>query len=212
MCQRIDEQRQEEAHKKGRLEGYGIGLREGYDVGLKKGEENKQIKEKEMDTWKHGYGHCVSVEEGSLMLVMEVAKAIALKEAKTTRSDSETQTDDITTTDASTQTTPADIAVNAVTQMVPNDEMPRLLNDAGMSTKPPSTCKTAVQANDWPQLAPQTLATHPSTPLNAATSLLTTLTQPPLTTPTLSTTATTTSAPAPKRLLTPQKRQHPLPA
>jgi hypothetical protein len=37
---------------------------------------NGQLKE---DTWKHGYGHCVSVEEGSLMLVTEVAKAIASK-------------------------------------------------------------------------------------------------------------------------------------
>jgi hypothetical protein len=43
----------------------------------------EEDRSKEMDIWKHGYGHCVSVEEGSLILMTEVAKAIASKEADT---------------------------------------------------------------------------------------------------------------------------------
>ena len=91
------------------------------------------------------------------------------------------------TTDTSTQTTPA-TTVDAVMQTAPNDEPPRLLNDAGTSTETSSTCETGVQANETP--------TSPSLPQLAATSLLTTPTQPPSapsTTPSSSSTATTTA-------------------
>jgi hypothetical protein len=44
-------------------------------------DKNSRLKE---DNWKHGYGHCVSIEEGPghLMLITEVAKAMASKEAE----------------------------------------------------------------------------------------------------------------------------------
>jgi hypothetical protein len=75
--------------------------------------ENSGSKE---DNWKHGYGHCVSIEEGHLMLVTEVAKAMASKEAEpTTRNDSSTQTDAVTTTNVNIQTTPAPATVDVST-------------------------------------------------------------------------------------------------
>jgi hypothetical protein len=48
---------------------------------IEKSKENGELKE---GTWKHRYGYCVSVEDGHLMLVMEVAKAMASKEAELT--------------------------------------------------------------------------------------------------------------------------------
>jgi hypothetical protein len=53
------------------------------------------------------------------------------------------------TMDTSTQTTPT-CTVNAVMQTAPTDEMLHLLNNLGMSTEPPSTCKIGIQANKTP--------------------------------------------------------------
>ena len=67
-------------------------------------------------TWKHGYGHCVLVEEGHLRLITEVAKAFMSEEAKpTTWNDTSTQTKGSTTIDADTQTN-ATTAVDVDTQ------------------------------------------------------------------------------------------------
>jgi hypothetical protein len=122
-------------------------LREGYDIGFKKSKENKQIKEKEMDTWKHGYGHCVSVEEGSLRLVMEVAKAIALKEAElTAQNDSSIQTDN-TTTDVDTQMTP----FNEIPS--PSPSSPPSLSPSQLSTLL-TAMMTQIPRNWFPSMSP----------------------------------------------------------
>ena len=55
------------------------------------------------------------------------------------------------TTDLSTQTTNTTTA-NVIT---PSDRPPCLLNNLGMSTKPPSTCRMAIQASDGFQPIPQ---------------------------------------------------------
>jgi hypothetical protein len=55
-----------------------------------------------------------------------------------------TQTMANCTMDSTTQITPT-TTVNAIMQTAPNDKMPCLLNDVGMSTEPPSTCETSIQ-------------------------------------------------------------------
>jgi hypothetical protein len=102
---------------------------------VEESKENRRTKERGIWTTEHGYGHCVSVEEGHLILVMEVAKAIASKEAElTTRNSSSTQTDDVpTTVDISTQTTT-------------------------------STNEMSTQTDNSPQLALQSLVMHPEPP------------------------------------------------
>jgi hypothetical protein len=87
-------------------------------------------------------------------------------------------------TDTSTQTM-STCTVDGTMQTVPNDEMPRLLNDTGTSTKLPSTYETSIQANETP--------TSPSTPAISAMSSLTMPAQPPSM---MLTTATTTTSPA----------------
>lgn len=109
-----------EEYKKSLLEGHDLGMQsgkeeergkwlaEGHGPGLcvsmqqrtqeiKKNDKNGEPKEND---WEHGYGHCVSIEEGHLRLVTEVAKAMASKE-----------TEPATRNDATTQTTPEPLVV-----------------------------------------------------------------------------------------------------
>jgi hypothetical protein len=168
-------------------------LKEGYEKGLKEGEEKGKIAEREVWETKHGQGKCV--EPRTLIRV-----------------DEDVQTEPTTreTTDSSTQTTLTS-TINAAMQTVPNDNPPRLLNDAGMSTEPPSTCETGIQANEiptslsTPPFRATTLLTMPSQPPSAPSTLPSTMTTP------LTTTAATLS-PAPKLPPAPQKRRHTLPS
>jgi hypothetical protein len=107
-------------------------LKEGYEKGLKEGEEKGKTAEREVWETKHSQGKCI--EPRTWIWV-----------------DEDVQTEPTTreTTDSSTQTTLTS-TINAVMQTVPNDEPPRLLNDAGMSTELPSTCETGIQANETP--------------------------------------------------------------
>ena len=96
--QKLDQGREEQARNEGQLKGYEFGkdeerakwLVEGHGPGMcismwqhiqgiKTCDESVSTEE---DSWKHSYGHCISIEEGHLRLVTEVAKAIASKEAK----------------------------------------------------------------------------------------------------------------------------------
>jgi hypothetical protein len=95
----------EDEQRKWLSEGHGPGIcisAQRHTEGMEKSDESNDSKE---GTWKHRYGYCVSVEKGHLMLVTDVVKAMALKEAElTTWNDSSTQTDTVTTTSVDTQT------------------------------------------------------------------------------------------------------------
>ena len=187
-CRWISEQRQEEAQKKSRLEGYGIGLREGYDVGLKRGEENRQAKEKD-----------------------EVAKAIASKEAETTaRNNSSTQTDNFTTTvDVDTQTTPFDETPPSPSPSTSPSPSPSQLSTSLTATT--MTTSRLVPQHEFLlpaarkrrhslpdpctvlHLAPQPLVSHPEPVCSAATSQTKTTTNWAATTSKTTTRATCSS-------------------
>jgi hypothetical protein len=167
---------------------------------------------KETDTWKHGYGHCVSVEEGSLMLVTEVAKAMASREAEpTTRSDANIQTDHETTTwsDANTHMAPRTDETAVQTNASPERWCAALQTDPpdNEGHTPLKNAETTLRIDS----SAQTTATSPSPSPLSATSSLTTAPSVPSTTPTTSTTTTTTLPTAPKRPPAPQKRRHTLP-
>jgi hypothetical protein len=122
---------------------------------------------KEMDTWKYGYGHCESVKEGHLMLVMEFAKAMALEEAKpTTQNNSSTQMDVTTTIHTGTQT-------DATTTFIVNIQMtpptPIIANASIQTTT--STNKMAMQTESTPQPTPQIRITHTEPPAVAMSQL-----------------------------------------
>jgi hypothetical protein len=107
--------------------------------------------------------------------------------------DVQTEPMECMTTESGTQTTSPSTA-DAVTQTIPNDKPPRLLNDTGMSTEPPST----VDSDPLPALpsatSPLMMPAQPLSPLS--TSL---------------TATTTTSLPAPKLPPAPHKQRHLLP-
>jgi hypothetical protein len=107
------------------------------------------------------------------------------------------------TTELCGEPTKTTTTVEAITQMAHDDETPHLLNDAGTSTEPLSTCETGIQANETP--------TSTSSPPIPATSPSTTAAQPPSTTPTMSTTTTTAPSPAPKQPPGPWKQCYTLP-
>jgi hypothetical protein len=100
-----------------------LGDKEGYERGLKEGEEKGRTAEREKWEMKREKD--------------EVDEAM------------QTELETSVNVDASTQTT-STCAVDAAMQTVPNDETPRLLNDAGTSTELPSTCETGIQANETP--------------------------------------------------------------
>jgi hypothetical protein len=119
-----------------------IGRKEGLEEGMKRCEENRQMKEKDEGNWKHGYGHCVLVEEGSLMLVVEVAKAIASKEAKPT-----------TQSNTSTQVSPTTIETATQTENDPTT----------LLTTPPITVDATAALLMMPAQPPSAMSTLPST-------------------------------------------------
>ena len=138
------------------------------------------------ETWKHGYGHCVSVEVGHLRLVTEIAKAVALEEVKpTTWSDASTQAAP-TTDEMALQTSDTPEHQCAALQTEPlNDENSILLGDAALvphvnsSTQTtPYTNKTATQTKSTPRAESLTPVTHYDPAPDIATSQSTTLTYP----------------------------------
>jgi hypothetical protein len=181
----------EEGYKEARIENgkvevqkYQEGQPEGIKRGLQAGEYDKQQK------WLvegHGPGLCLSM----VAHVCEPFHGAVLQE------EAETQTDDVTTTSANTQTT-STCTIDALMQMAPNDKPPCLLNDVGMSTEAPSTHEMAIQANDEPRLVPQCPVSHPEISSAMATSPLMTSAQPPSAMTALRMT-TTTSSLAPKQ-------------
>ena len=208
-CQQIGEQRQEEAHKKGQLEGYGIGLREGYNVGLKKGEENRQTKEKDEGNWKHGYSYCVLVEEGHLRLVMEVAKAMASKEADpTTRSDASTQVAPTTDETASQTNGNTECQCIALQTEPLDDDSPSSLKDTlvvlCVNFDIQTTTKPTGPAAQIPTDLTTFITSSPSPP-NITMSPIIMATQPASMTTALLTTTTSTPSPASKLPPAPHK-------
>jgi hypothetical protein len=137
-----------------------LGDKEGYERGLKDGEEKGRTAKQEKWEMKRERDE---VDEGM-------------------QTESETSING----DTSTQTM-STCTVDATMQTVPNDKMPHLLNDAGMSTELPSTCETGIQANETP--------TSLSTPAISTMSSLMTPAQPPSITQTTLTMATTTTSP-----------------
>ena len=114
-------------------------------------------------------------EEGYLMAKGEFDRIIqgvkdkgTLKKTTTHETVTQTDNDNPQWQSTATQTTPTSTA-NAIMQMVPNDKLPQLLNDVGMSTEPPSTCGTSIQDNETP--------TSLSTPPTCAMSPLATTAQ-----------------------------------
>ena len=102
--------------------------------------ENKQTKEKDEGNWEHGYGHCVLVEEGSLMLITEVVKAIASKEAELlTQSDASTQIGP-TTIKTATQTKDNPTALVAS----PSPPLPAATSPIMMAAQPASMMQTSL--------------------------------------------------------------------
>jgi hypothetical protein len=207
---KLDQEKGEQACKKGLLEGYELGIQEGKDH-----ERQKWLTEG------HGAGLCLSM----------AAHARALFRGTVILEEAETQTDAVTTTSVDTQTTPAvTTTVNASTQAAPttaettsqtnstperrcaalqteppDDESPTLTKNAETTPHVDLNVRTTPRTTET---ATQTFVKPSSPPLDATTSLLTTPAQPP---PTSSTTATTTASPPPKLPPAPQKRRHSLP-
>src|ERR1700733_6977261 len=167
-----------------RTKAFDAGRKDGYDEGrYLANEDEEKVRSTTLEEGRRE-GYEKGLREGE-----EKGRTAEREEGQTKRVNGSMQTEPEikVTTDTSTQTTPA-TPVDAVMQTAPNNEPPRLLNDAGTSTETSSTCETDVQANETP--------TSPSLPQLAATSLLTTPTQPPSapsTTPSSSSTATTTA-------------------
>ena len=122
MCQRINEPRQEEAHKNGRLEGFELGMHHGKDE-----EQKKWLTEG------HGAGLCLSMAAHARELFRG---AVLLEEA-------EVQTETTTWSDVSTQAAPRTDETASQTK----DGPPRLLNDVGTSMECPTTYEMASQTN-----------------------------------------------------------------
>ena len=184
-------------------------MREGYDVGLKKGEANGQMKETETDTWKHSYGHCVLVEEGQLMLVTEVMKAMASKQADpTTRSDACTQVAP-TTYETASQTNGNTKHQCEAPQTEPvDDDSPSSLKNMPVALCIDSNIQTTTKPAEptaQTETDPTALVNSPPSPPSIATSPVTTPAQPASTMTTPSSTTTTTSPPAPKPPPAPRK-------
>ncbi|KAF8232926.1 hypothetical protein L208DRAFT_914991 [Tricholoma matsutake] len=149
----------------------------------------------EDDSWKHGYGQCVSIEEGSLLLVTEVAKAIASKEAEIiARNDSSTQTDATTNVDVETQTAPFDITPTS-------PPSPAMSRSSTPSTSSTITTRLVFQCEPLPPTAQKrrhSLPSRPTAPQHTPLPPSSHLEAPSVTTTSSSTTTLTPAATAPK--------------
>jgi hypothetical protein len=92
--------------------------------------ENRESRE---SNWKHGYGHCVSIEEGHLRLITEVVKAMALKEDEPiARNDISTQAAPTTSKTASQTNDSPECWCATIQTKPPDDESPTLAKNVQM--------------------------------------------------------------------------------
>jgi hypothetical protein len=133
----------EEERRKWLTEGHGPGMCVSTQRHMQEIETSGENAESKEDTWQHGYGYCVSVEDGHLMLVTEVAKAMASKEAEpTTQSDVSTQVAP-RTDETAVQTNANPERWCAVIQTEPPDnESPTLTKNAEMTLHVDSSTQT----------------------------------------------------------------------